>query len=329
MNMDFFGRRRFLSALGAATAATVLERHAAAQSAFPSKPITLVVPFAAGGPTDAGARVVGKAMGDALGQPVVVENRPGAGGVLGSTMVAAGPADGHLLLWGGTSSLAVAPALFQNVKFDPEKSFIPIGIGTRGSLMLVGSNAFPPDSAHALVALGRERSINMGNGGNGTLAHLAAEQFREVTRVKMAHVAYRGGSPALTDLLAGVIDTAFDLTTFLAPHVKAGKLKAYAVTGRQRHKDFPEVPTVSELFGSDYEVHAWFGMFAPAQTPPAAVARLSAAMAQALTNSEVQRGLVAAGLEPAAIPGPEAAKIVSADYRKWTGVIARANVKVE
>jgi tripartite-type tricarboxylate transporter receptor subunit TctC len=322
-------RRRFLSLTAVAAAGTLIESRASAQAAYPSRPITIVVPFAAGGPTDASARVVGRAMSAILGQAVIVENKPGAGSTLGTAQVAQAAPDGYTLLWGGTSSLAVAPALYPNVQFQPEKSFVPIGLSTRGAMMLVGRPTLTTTSVKDLVAFGQRTELRMGNGGIGSLAHLAAEYFRELTNIRMLNVPYRGGGPALTDLLGGVIDTAFDNAAFLAPHVKAGKLKPYAVTGLERHKDFPDVPTVAEVFGKNFEVYSWFGLFAPAGTPEQAVTTLSIAMTKANHDTEVRKALVAAGLEPAGVPRADVARAVSADYRKWSGIVSRANVKVD
>ena len=328
-SQDTFPRRKFLAALGAATTGQLAGASSWAQGVFPSRPITILVPFAPGGPTDASARVIGRAMSGLLGQPVIIENKPGGGGMLGTTFVAQAPADGYTLLWGGTSSLAVAPSLYPNLKFDPQKSFAPVGIATRGALILVGKPAFPPNNVKELVAYAKDRQLNMGNGGTGTVTHLVAEYFRELTGIKMLNVPYRGGGPAITDLMAGVLDTAFDNAAFLVPYIKAGRLKPYAVTGTERHKDFPDLPTVAEAFGGDFEAYSWFGLFAPAKTPDEVVSTLAIAMAKANFDGEVRKTLVAAGLEPASVARSDAQKFVAADIRRWSGIITRANVKIE
>lgn len=319
-------RRQMLVALGAVVTGSLFINWDAHAQAYPSRPITIVVPFAPGGPTDSSARVIGRAMATSLGQPVIVENRPGAGGIVGSTQVAQADPDGYTLLWGGTSSLAVAPALHPDVKFHPETSFIPIGLATLGSMVLAAKPDFPANSAKELVAYGQNHEIKMGNGGQGSLAHLAAESFRELTDIKMVNVPYRGGGPALTDLLGGVLDAAFDNASFLAQHIQAGKLKPLAVTGRERHQSFPDVPTVAETFGGDFEVYSWFGLFAPAGTPDAIVNTLDTAMAKASSEPEVKKSLEAAGLEPAAISQADAARTVATDHKKWAEIIRRADV---
>jgi tripartite-type tricarboxylate transporter receptor subunit TctC len=328
-SFDALARRRFLAALAAATAGQLAATSAWAQGAFPSKPITIVVPFAPGGPTDASARVIGRAMSALLGQPVIIENKPGGGGMLGTTQVAQAQADGYTLLWGGTSSLAVAPSLYPNLKFDPQKSFAPVGIATRGAMILVGKPSLPPNNVKELVAYAKEKQLNMGNGGTGTVTHLVAEYFRELTGIKMLNVPYRGGGPAITDLMAGVLDTDFDNAAFLVPYIKAGKLKAYAVTGTERHKDFPDLPTVAEAFGGNFEAYSWFGLFAPAKTPEDVMSTLAIAMAKANFDGEVRKSLVASGLEPAGVARSDARKFVAADIRRWSGIIERANVKID
>ena len=320
---NFLDRRAFLSLAGAAAVAAALPARA---QAYPTRPITILVPFAPGGPTDASARVVGRAMSVILGQPVIVENKPGAGGILGSTQAAQSAPDGYTLLWGGTSSLAVAPALYPNVKFSPERSFVPLGLATRGSMMLVGRSTFAPNTAREVVAYAKTQELKMGNGGSGSLAHLAAEYFREQAKIRTINIPYRGGGPALVDLLGGVLDCVFDNTAFLAQHVKSGKLKPYAVTGRERHKDFPDVPTVAEVLGVDFEVYSWFGLFAPSATPAPVLSTLSIAMAKANFDTEVRKALISAGLEPTGVQPSEAARIVSADYHQFEGIIKRAKI---
>ncbi|CAN5511529.1 tripartite tricarboxylate transporter substrate binding protein [soil metagenome] len=326
---DTLARRRFLAALGAVAVGQAVSPAALAQGSFPNRPITILVPFAAGGPTDASARVIGRAMSVLLGQPVIIENKPGGGGMLGTTQVAQATPDGYTLLWGGTSSLAVAPSLYPNLKFDPQKSFAPVGIATRGAMILVGKPSLPPNNIKELVAYAKEKPLNMGNGGTGTVTHLVAEYFRELTGIKMLNVPYRGGGPAITDLMAGVLDTDFDNAAFLVPYIKAGKLKPYAVTGTERHKDFPDLPTVAEVYGGNFEAYSWFGLFAPAQTPEDVVSTLAIAMAKANFDSEVRKSLVASGLEPAGVGRGDAQKFVAADIRRWSGIISRANVKID
>ncbi|RZL67169.1 MAG: tripartite tricarboxylate transporter substrate binding protein, partial [Variovorax sp.] len=213
----------------------------AQNAAYPTKAVTLVVPFPAGGPTDASARLFAKAMGDRLGQPFIVDNRAGAAGTVGSAFVARSPSDGYTLLWGGTSTLAVAPGLYKSLKYDA-KSFIPIGMALRGPLMIAGRPNLPAKDLHELIALAKAQPLTIGSAGNGSIGHLAAEQFQEVAKIKLTHVPYRGGSPAITDAIGGQIDMVFDTAAALAPFVKAGKLKAFVVTGSKAYAPLPDVP---------------------------------------------------------------------------------------
>lgn len=324
-------RRRWLRhlAAGAASLAVWAMPGLALADAYPTRPVSIVVPFASGGPTDASARVVAKVLTAQLGQQVLVENKAGAGGVVGTTGVARATADGYTLLWGGTSSLAVAPALYPNVQFDPVKSFVPIGMATRGPMLLVGRAGLPPSTVQDLVAYTRQHKVSMGSGGAGTLAHLAGEYFQEVSSAQMLHVPYRGGAPALQDLLGGQIDVVFDNLSFLLPHVQSGRIKVYAVTSAQRHPLLPDVPTVAEVYGQGFEVYSWFGLVAPAGTPPEVLAKLSAAMSQVNGNAEARQALAAARLESVATTPESFGRAIEGDHTKWARVIKRANVRVD
>ena len=322
-------RREMLALCSAAALSTALVLPVQAQTAYPTKPITLVVPFASGGPTDASARVVAKVIGGALGQSVVVDNRPGGGGVVGTTAVSKAAPDGYTLLWGGTSSLAVSPGLHANVGFDPVKSFMPIGMATLGPMALVTRSDLDVKSAKDLVTYAKTTKLNMGSGGAGTLAHLAGEYFQEVTGVKFTHIPYRGGSPALNDLLGKQIDLVFDNVSFLMPHIQAGNIKVHAVTSRQRLQELPDVPTVAELFGGDYEVYSWFGLVAPAGTSPEVVRKLEGAMTLVAKDPEAVRSLKAAGLQQVNSTSESFGKTIAKDAQKWAGIIQRAKVTVD
>ena len=230
MNASLRAARRRLLAAAAALAAC-LPLASSAQSQYPTRPVTIVVPFPAGGPTDASARLYAKAMSDFLGKPIVIDNRAGAAGTVGSAYVARAPADGYTLLWGGTSTLAVAPGLYKNLKYDAQ-SFVPIGMALRGPMMIA---AYPGAGLNSLQDLMKAngRSLSIGTAGNGSVGHLGTELFAESSGVKLTHVPYRGGGPALTDVLGGQIELIFDNASQLYPYVKAGKLRALAVTGAQ------------------------------------------------------------------------------------------------
>jgi tripartite-type tricarboxylate transporter receptor subunit TctC len=315
-------RRQLLCAVLAAAPFAAL-----AQNDYPTRPITLVVPFPAGGPTDASARLYAKVMGEALGQPIVIDNRAGAAGTVGSAAVARATPDGYTLLWGGTSTLAVAPGLYKNLKYDAQ-SFVPIGMALRGPLMIAANPGAGINSLADLVKA-KGQNITIGTAGNGSIGHLATELLSEVTGVPVTHVPYRGGGPALTDALGGQIRLIFDNASALYPHVKTGKLKALAVTGARPYAPGPEVPTVKAALGKDYEAYSWFGLVAPKDTPPAVLQKLGAALTKAVQSPEIRHELAEQGLEPGLSSATEFGAVINADYRKWSGIIARAKVQPE
>ncbi|WP_232462401.1 Bug family tripartite tricarboxylate transporter substrate binding protein [Bordetella genomosp. 9] len=302
---------------------------AAAASAYPAKPITLVVPFPPGGPTDSSARLFSKAMSEKLGQPVIVENRAGAGGSVGTAAVTRAQADGYTLLWGGTSSLVVAPALYTNLQYDPIKSFTPIGMAVRGPLILVGRPDYPPHTLSDLVGYAKNHRVTIASAGTGSIGHLAAELFNNTAGIHLLHVPYRGGAPAMTDVIGGQVDLLFDTVTLLYPQIAAGKLRAYATTGVQRYAKLPDVPTLSEALGQPYEAYSWFGLLAPAGTPPAVVDTLARALTAAAKDPDVIRQMQDLGLEPVGGTPQDYARTIQTDLAKWTGIVKTANVKPE
>jgi tripartite-type tricarboxylate transporter receptor subunit TctC len=299
-----------------------------AQSDYPSRAVTIVVPFPAGGPTDASARIYAKALGQLLGQPVIVDNRAGAAGTVGSAFVARAAADGYTLLWGGTSTLAVAPGLYKNLKYDAQ-SFLPIGMALRGPQMLVASPGSGITSLADLVRKAKTQQFTIGTAGEGSIGHLAMELMSEQAGIKLTHVPYRGGGPALSDVLGGQIHLDLDNASLLYPHVKAGKLRALAVTGAQPYVPAPDVPTVRSILGGDYEAYSWFGLVAPKGTPEPVLQRLRAVFAQAAQSAEIRRELSDTGQEPGVPDARGFGEVIAVDHRKWSGVIARANVHVE
>jgi tripartite-type tricarboxylate transporter receptor subunit TctC len=318
-------RRRQVLALAAAACAPLGAR---AQSDYPGKPITLVVPFPAGGPTDASARLYAKVMGEALGQAIVIDNRAGAAGTVGSAYVARAAADGYTLLWGGTSTLAVAPGLYKNLKYDAA-SFVPVGMALRGPLMIAAHPGTGINSLQEMVRVARQRNFSIGTAGSGSIGHLATELLEEVAGIPLTHVPYRGGGPALNDALGGQVNLIFDNASALYPHVKAGKLRALAVTGARPYAPGPEIPTVKQVLGKDYEAYSWFGLVAPKDTPQPVLQKLGAAFTKAAQSAEVRRELAEQGLEPGLPTAREFDAAIHADMRKWSGIIARANVQAE
>ncbi|HEY0296761.1 MAG TPA: tripartite tricarboxylate transporter substrate binding protein [Bordetella sp.] len=295
---------------------------------FPSaKPITLVVPFPPGGPTDSSARLFGKVMSEKLGQSVIIENRAGAGGTVGTTYVTRQAPDGYTLLWGGTSSIVVAPALYTNLQYDPIKSFTPIGMAVRGPLILVGRTEFGPKTLPELLQASHAKQLTIASAGTGSIDHLTAELLKSTTGANLLHIPYRGGAPAMADVLGGQVDLLFDTVTLLYPQIAAGKLRAYAVTGATRYNRLPDVPTVAEAIGKPFESYSWFGLMAPAGTPADVVQKLTDALAAGARDPSVIKEMESLGLEPVGGSAQAFALSIHDDLDKWTRIVRQAGIK--
>lgn len=283
-------RRRALLARGLAAAPLLaLGRPGLAQAGFPARPVTLVVPFAAGGITDTGARVIAQVMGRVLGQTVVVENRPGAGGTIGTEYVVRAPADGYLMLYGSQGPISAAPSLFANLRYEPLRDLAPVhGVGASPNL-IVSAPAKPWRSLAELVEAARRapETITYGSSGVGTSLHLGGEMLQQVTGVRMVHAPYANGTQAVNDLIAGRIDVMWDFPLTAGPHVRDGRLRALAVTDTKRVLLVADVPTTAEAGVPGVEMLAWAGHFVPRGTPPEVVARLAVATREALDDPKV------------------------------------------
>ncbi|MCY1253810.1 hypothetical protein D9M68_441280 [compost metagenome] len=315
------------SVLGACLAAALAVPCAANADTFPSKPITIVVPFPPGGPTDSSARLLAKVMGETLHQPVIVDNRAGAGGTIGSAYVARAQPDGYTLLWGGTSSLAVAPALFSSLPYQPLKSFVPIGLAVRSPMLVVSKSSIAAADMTQLIQAAKSKSMTFGSAGNGSIGHLMGEQLNAALGIKLLHVPYKGGAPALTDVLGGQIDLMIDTAQFLSPHVQSGKIRAFAVAGDKRFPLLPNVPTFREATGKAFEAYSWFGLVAPAGTPAPVVNRLETALSAALRDPATLKQLTSSGLEPVNGSSTAFASTISTDLKRWTEAVRSSGVK--
>jgi tripartite-type tricarboxylate transporter receptor subunit TctC len=294
---------------------------------YPSHPVTLVVPYPAGGSADILARSVGQKLGERLAQTVVVENKAGAGTAIGAKAVAGAPPDGYTLLLGTVSSQAINPAM-NKVGYDPLKDFTAVAPLASIPFVLVANHAFPANNIGELIGLAKSSPgmISYASAGIGTSNHLAGELLASAAQINLLHIPYKGSAPALNDVMAGHVPLMFDLLATAAPAVQSGKLKALAVAGKDRTPLLPGVPTASESGLKDFDVSAWFGVFAPAGTPAAVVDRLNADITAVLQTPEMQKRLrdLGAAAETAT---PEAyARYVRGEAAKWAGVVKKAGL---
>ena len=298
---------------------------------YPAKPIKLIVPFPPGGPTDIVGRFMAQKFTEALGQPVIVENRPGAAGTIGAEAAAKSPGDGYTLLLGTTGTLAVAPGFYPNLGYDPGKSFAPVSLVTKAPFLVVVHTSVPADSLRALIDLAKSKpgQLNFGSGGNGHPLHIAGEMFKIAASVDLVHVPYKGTAPALADLLAGRIQVMFEQIAAFRPHLQSGKLKALAVAAPRRLAQLPLVPTTAEAGLPGYEVSTWFGLVAPKGTPNDVVARLSAEVQKFLTTTEVRDALSNQGFEPTGSSPEEFATLIGADGAKWSRAVKASGAKLD
>jgi len=318
--------RRFVAALAFFMAAA-----AGAQPAYPTQPIRLVVPFPAGGAIDIISRTVAAAAGKELGQPFVVENRPGAGGNIGTEVVAKARPDGYTLLAGTSATHGVNPALYPKIAYDATGDFVPVAYWGGVPNVLVVSKASGITSLEQLVAMAKKDpgKLSFGSAGNGTSLHLAGEMFQRAAGVKLLHVPYKGGAPAETDLLGGSITMMFDTVAVSLPNLRAGKLVALAVASKHRYFALPDVPTFAEKGYPSVESSTWTGLFAPKGTPADVVGKLAAASAAALKQPEVDKSLRASGVEPQVMTSIEFAKFVDAELAKWGKLVRDAHITIE
>lgn len=303
----------------------------AASGDFPNKPIRLVVTFPPGGSADGVVRMLVPRLNEKLGQTVVVDNRPGAGGNIGLTVVAKAPSDGYTLGVGAAGALAANASLYAQMPFDPAKDLKPVAMLAAIPFVLIGHPSVAAKTQRDLIALAKAQpgKLSIAHGGNGTAMHLSAALFSQMADVKLVEVPYRGSGPAALDVLSGQIPLAVvDLPSALQ-HIKAGKLVAFAVTSPQRLPMLPDVPTVSESGLAGYDSTGWFGVVAPAGTPPAAIARLNAEINAALNDDAIKTSMRNLGVEPA--PGTADAfdAYIRAETVKWSRVIKTANIKLD
>ena len=289
------------------------------------------MPFPPGGPTDVVGRMVAAKLGDAFGQQFIVENRAGAGGTLGSELVAQAAADGYTLLYGSTSTLAMAPSLYRKLGYDPRRSFAPVSLVSSGPLLVAVNAAVPAASLTQLIALAKDKpgSLNYGSAGNATPPHLAAEMFRRLAGVDLVHVPYKGGAPALQAVSAGEVQLIFEGLVTLLPQIRAGRLRALAITGMARDPALPDVPTVAEAGLPEFQVNFWSGLVAPAGTSQEVVGALNTALRQALATAAARETLTRFGLVAASNTPTEFSRFIEAEIARWEKAILASGAKLD
>ena len=313
-----------------AIAVIAFAAHAAAQE-YPSKPIRFIVPFPPGGGNDTMARTVGHKLTAALGQQIVIDNRAGAGGIIGAETAARSAPDGYTLFLGGVGSHGINPNLHARLGYDPVTDFAPISLIASAPLILVVHPSVPAKSVKELIQLAQAKpgQLNFASNGKGGSSHLAAEMFKMMTTTDMVHVPYKGLSPALTDLLSGQVQLMFSSTVAILPQVRAGKLRPLAMTGARRSPAMPDVPTIAESGVPGYETASWYGVLAPAGTPRAIVERLNRQIVKITHAPDVRERLATEGADPVGSSPEEFAAHIKRELARWAKVIKQAGIEAD
>jgi len=298
---------------------------------WPSKPIRFIVPFPPGGGTDVMARAVAPKLGEGLGQQVVVDNRSGAGGMIGVELAAKSPPDGYTLGIATVGQISINPNLYAKMPFDPVKDLAPVTMAGNIFNVLIVHPALPAPSVKALIALARSRpgELNYGSSGTGAADHLSAELFQVMTKTKMVHVPYKGGPLAMIDLISGNLQLMFSTVPTAVGLIRGGKVRAMAITNSNRYPLMPELPTVAEAGIPGFAVNNWTGVFVPAATPPAVITRLNAEFVKVLAMPDVKKRLMDNGIDAVSNTPQQFAAYIRAETAKWASVIKDANVKLD
>lgn len=302
-----------------------------AMDAYPSRPVRYVVPAPPGGAPDTLARQTGQKLAEALGQAVVIDNRAGGNGIIGSEIAARAVPDGHTIVMGYAGPFSINPALYDKLPYDPIKDFVPLALIATGQNVLVVHPTVPARTVKELIALAKAKpgQLNFASGGTGQSSHLSMELLLSMAGIRMVHVPYKGAGPAMADVLAGHVLLQFLAMPPAIPQIKAGKLVALGVTGTRRAVSLPEVPTIAESGLPGYEVLTWYGAFAPARTPRPIVARLSRELATALQSRDMQEQLQKQGLDAGNLTPADFGRYVEGEVRKWRKVVSDAKLKIE
>jgi tripartite-type tricarboxylate transporter receptor subunit TctC len=320
------------TALATMAAALTTPRVADAQAGWPNRPVRVVVPFTPGGSTDILARALSAELQEALGQPFVIENRGGAGGTLGSEVVARAAPDGYTLMMGHIGTLAVNPSLYRNLSYDTVTSFQPIVlVAIVPNILVVNPRKVAANNVQELIALAKRdpRGLTYGSGGNGSAAHIAAVAFSDATGIEMTHVPYRGTGPMMTDLIAGTIDLTMTGGPPALPPVRAGQLRALGVSSLQRLSSAPDIPTIAEQGVPGFDATQWYGLVAPAGTPRPIVDRINAESTRILRGEKLRARLEAEGADPAPGTPEQFRELIIAERQRWGDLIRRTNVRAD
>ena len=299
--------------------------------AFPTKPVKIIVGFPAGGPLDSHARLLADELGKRLGQPVVIDYRAGAGGTVGAEFVAKSDADGHTLLMANTGTMVINPAIYSKLPYQTLRDFAPVARTAQQPLALVVHPAVPAKNLGELIALAKARpgQLNYGSAGNGGISHLVPEMFKQATGTFIVHIPYRGSAPAFTDLMAGQVQVMAESIPQAASYVKAGKLRALAVTSRERNIALPDTPTMIEAGLKGFEVVGFYGVLAPAATPRATIEKLSAAFKGALETPEIRQRMISQGADPAFLDHDAFRGFLAAEAPRWAKAVKDSGAKLD
>ena len=320
-------RRQIIGLAAAAMSLPTL----AQTSRFPLRPVRIVVPYTTGGSNDVIARLLAQQLQETWGQPVVVENKPGAAGNIGASDIAKSAPDGHSLLLTNINIVSMNPGLIANMPFDPQKDFAPISLLGTTALALVVHPSVPANNVRELIDLARKGPgrLNYASSGNGSPQHMSAEMFKAMTKTSMTHIPYRGAAPAVNDLLAGQVQVTIGVVNQLIPHIRAGKLKALGVTTRKRLAQMPDVPTLDEAGVPGYESEIWLGLAAPSATPPAIIEQINQAIRKAMATADVISKLQSQGIDVVVSSPDQMRQRGLEDLKRWGDIIRTAGIKVD
>jgi tripartite-type tricarboxylate transporter receptor subunit TctC len=297
---------------------------------YPSKPIRIMAPFSPGGPVDITARILAQKLGESLGQPVVVENRAGASGMIGAEMVAKSPPDGYLLL-ANSSIHVIVPSLFAKMTYDPVRDFIPVSVASSSPLMLVVTPALPVKNVKGFITLAKARpgEMSFGSSGAGSSTHLTAELLKSVTGTNMVHIPYKGQGQAITDVITGQIQFMFNSPSAVGEFIKAGRLRTLGITSEKRLPQWPDVPTFVETGYKDMVTGSWYGIWAPAKTPQAIVAKLNSEIVRIVNLPDVRQRIIDMGGEPVANSSAEFDAFQKAEMARWAKIVKQAGIPTQ